>query len=81
MIGDYGILIHPEIESGPIKPYEMISVDIWIYTNTWGIYVEEIIVDIANIVSFSFSLIVEVIGSPLELPIGMGTIRKYPTIR
>ncbi|XP_050304849.1 uncharacterized protein LOC126742262 [Anthonomus grandis grandis] len=81
MIKDYGILIQPESESGLMHSQELVIVDIWIYANTWGAYVEEIIVDIENIPSFCFSLVVQVVGCPLQLPLGIGAITKYPTIR
>lgn len=81
MITEYGIMIQPERETGYIKPNELVSVDIWVYANTWGIYVEEIVIDLENIVPFSFSMIVEFVGCPLEIPHAIGCITKYPIIR
>ncbi|CAG9763662.1 unnamed protein product [Ceutorhynchus assimilis] len=81
MIDHSGIVIQPETESSYMKANELVTVDIWIYAKTWGIYVDEIIIDIKDIIPFSFSLIIEVTGCPLELPFGIGAITQYPTIR
>lgn len=81
MITEYGIMIQPERETGYIKPNELVSLDIWVYANTWGIYVEEIVIDLENIVPFSFSMIVEIVGCPLEIPHAIGCITEYPIIR
>ncbi|KAF7287362.1 hypothetical protein GWI33_001720 [Rhynchophorus ferrugineus] len=81
LIENNSILIQPEKDTGILNGHQTIFVDIWIYSSTWGIYTEEIIVDISNITSFSFSLIAEVIGCPLLVPFGIGSTAKYPTIR
>ncbi|KAL1490685.1 hypothetical protein ABEB36_013340 [Hypothenemus hampei] len=81
LIENYGIVIYPQTEGNYIRSHELVIVNIWIYAQTWGIYVEEIIIDIENIVSFSFSLIIDVVGCPLYLPSANRAITNYPTIR
>lgn len=81
MIEKCGILVHPEVECGKLNPQELLLANIWIYANTWGIYAEEIVIDIEEIVCFTFSLIIEVVSCPLQIPFGIGAITNYPTIR
>ncbi|RZC37459.1 uncharacterized protein BDFB_003375 [Asbolus verrucosus] len=77
----YGITIEPERPSGDMVPYEMVEIDLWIYANTWGKYLEEVIVEINDLTPFCFNLIVDVVGSPLEFPFARNTLLDYPTIR
>lgn len=78
---EYGILVQPEIASGELDSFQTAKIDIWIYANTYGIYSEEIFVDLLEMPSYHFSMLIEVVGSPLELPMAVNCITKYPTIR
>ncbi|XP_030754021.1 uncharacterized protein LOC115880850 isoform X2 [Sitophilus oryzae] len=75
------IVVQPAAENGILEAHELIAIDIWIYSNTWGIYTDEIIVDISDLSLFSFSLVIEVVGCPLQVPFGIGSINKYPIVR
>lgn len=77
---DYGILVHPTKDSGKISSYGWSKIDMTIFANTWGIYLEEIAVDIGDIQCYTFSLIIEIIGAPV-FSIGRNTITEYPMIR
>ncbi|CAG9862498.1 unnamed protein product [Phyllotreta striolata] len=78
---DYGILVQPEVCSGELNAYGSAHVDIWVYANTYGIYSEEIVVEMVEIPSYHFSMLIEVIGSPAVVPMGVNSITNYPTIR
>lgn len=58
-----------------------IEIDIWIYANTWGVYVEEIVVEIKDIPPFCFSVIIEVIGSPIEFAFALNSVHDVPLFR
>ncbi|CAH1969264.1 unnamed protein product [Acanthoscelides obtectus] len=78
---DHGILVQPDIEHSDLKGFGWIKLNLWIYANTWGIYLEEIIVDIEDTPSFSFALLIDVTGIPIEFPMAKNAITKYPTVR
>ncbi|EFA10407.2 hypothetical protein TcasGA2_TC012646 [Tribolium castaneum] len=77
----YGIVIEPVYRSGDIIPYEVVEIDLWIYANTWGKYLEEIIVEIGDLTPFCFNLMVEVVGPPIEYPFARNTTLPCPTLR
>lgn len=80
MNSDYGILVHPTKETGKILRYGWVKLDMTIYANTWGIYLEEVVVDIGDIQCYTFSLVIEIAGGPV-FPIGRNTITEYPMIK
>lgn len=57
------------------------EIDVWVYANTWGLYLDEIVIDISGLTPFCASLLVEVIGSPITIPMAQNSIRQEPTIR
>lgn len=77
----YGIVIEPEKPFGGLVGDEVIQVNLWIYANTFGVYLEEVIVEINDLTPFCFNLIVEVVGLPIELPFAVNTLLETPTIR
>uniref|UniRef100_A0A6P7FE43 Uncharacterized protein LOC114329172 isoform X1 n=1 Tax=Diabrotica virgifera virgifera TaxID=50390 RepID=A0A6P7FE43_DIAVI len=77
----HGIIIQPDIQEDQIKGYCALRIDFWIYANTFGIYTEEIIVEISEVPDYHFSMIIEVVGCPVQIPLGLNCITKYPTIR
>lgn len=70
-----------DIEKGTLKFGEVIQINVWIYATTWGIYTEEIVVNINNITPYYFNVFVEVTGQPVEFPIAKNTIRNNATLR
>ncbi|XP_045475652.1 uncharacterized protein LOC123681343 isoform X2 [Harmonia axyridis] len=77
----HGIVVILDVEKGTLSCGEVIQVNAWIYATTWGIYTEEIVVNINNITPFYFNIFIEVNGSPIEFPIAKNTIRNYATLR
>lgn len=57
------------------------EIDIWIYANTWGVYVEEIVIEVKDIAPFCFSMIIEVVGSPIEFPFALNSLHDIPILR
>ncbi|KAK9877064.1 hypothetical protein WA026_016090 [Henosepilachna vigintioctopunctata] len=79
--GKQGIVLICDTGKGNLKNDEVIQLTVWLYATTWGIYTEEIVVNINDIVPFYFTVIIEVNGAPIEFPIARNTIRSYPTLR
>ncbi|VEN46992.1 unnamed protein product, partial [Callosobruchus maculatus] len=71
----------PDIEHGELKGFGWTKVNLWIYANTWGIYSEDVIIDLLDTPSFCFSLLIDVTGIPVEFPMALNAITKYPTVR
>lgn len=76
----HGLVVHPDKERGWLTQHQLLPLDFWVYSCTWGVYCEEVVVDLEGIAPFSFSLLVEVVGGPLELPLATGgaTVRCQP---
>ncbi|CAH0555235.1 unnamed protein product [Brassicogethes aeneus] len=77
----FGIVITPDEPIMKLKGFDVIQIDFWIYANTYGIYMEEIVVNFADIPSFCFSLLVEIVGLPIEFPFALNMTTQFPTIR
>nr|CAI5824907.1 unnamed protein product [Callosobruchus analis] len=78
---DNGILVQPDIEHRELKGFGWMKVNLWIYANTWGIYSEDVIIDLLDTPSFCFSLLIDVTGIPVEFPMALNAITKYPVVR
>ncbi|XP_022900271.2 deleted in lung and esophageal cancer protein 1-like isoform X1 [Onthophagus taurus] len=76
-----GIVVKIENQSKNLNSFEIIEFDVWVYATTWGYYLEEIVVDISEVLPFTFSVLIEVLGLPIEYPIGLNSIRKEPILR
>lgn len=76
-----GIAIKVEPPHGEIHEEKSVEIDISVYANTWGIYIEEIMIEINDIAPFCLKLLIEVVGLPLEYPIALNTICASPIIR
>ncbi|CAH1156241.1 unnamed protein product [Phaedon cochleariae] len=78
---EFGILVLPQVEKGSLAPYGLAEINIWIFANTYGIYSEEISIDIPDIPTFSFTLLMEVIGNPVVFPMTLNCLIDHPIIR
>lgn len=81
MATDHGIVVLPNPEKTDLPPFKVVQIEVWIYANTWGVYAEELLVDIKDVVTFSFSLIVNVIGSPIMFPMALNSMLDIPILR
>lgn len=64
-----------------IEGHGALEIDLWIYANTWGIYLEEVVVEVNDIQPFCFSMLIQVMGLPIEYPIARNTIHNEPVLR
>lgn len=81
VINEYGILVLPNIQETDLLGFRLIEVNLTIFANTWGIYQEEITIDVPDVPCFTFSLLIEAVGCPVILPMAMNTITSIPIIR
>lgn len=77
----YGILIDCEKSAGQINANDISKVTVFVYAKTWGIYLDEITVELQDLPCFTFSIIVEVQRSPIEFPFALKTAKPLPTIK
>ncbi|KAI4460409.1 deleted in lung and esophageal cancer protein 1 [Holotrichia oblita] len=80
-IVDNGIVIRTDQTKNVIGNHEQVEIDVWVYANTWGLYLDEILIDISGLTPFCASLLVEVVGSPIAIPMAQNSIRQEATIR
>ncbi|XP_025836193.1 uncharacterized protein LOC108733558 isoform X2 [Agrilus planipennis] len=78
---DFGLVVKAEPTIVKLKPTEMTNIDLFVYGDTWGTYIEEVVIEINDVRSFCFTLIIEIVGFPVEYPLAVNSITKYPTIR
>ncbi|XP_057667752.1 uncharacterized protein LOC130900858 isoform X2 [Diorhabda carinulata] len=78
---NHGILVQPEVDSKKIEPHSIVRLDFWIYANTFGIYTEEVVIEIEELPMYYFSLLIEIVGCPIQVPMALNSITKNPTIR
>ncbi|XP_074041230.1 deleted in lung and esophageal cancer protein 1 isoform X2 [Leptinotarsa decemlineata] len=78
---EYGILVFLDVENGPLPKYGSVGINIWIYANTFGIYSEEVMIEIPEIPAFSFSLLIDVVGCPIVFPMALNSLTKNPIMR
>lgn len=76
-----GVVLVIEPVNGNLTPYETIAIDIYVYADTWGVYVDEITVAITGLPDYIFGVCIQVIGSPIAYPICITGINKTPILR
>ncbi|GJQ87786.1 hypothetical protein Trydic_g18642 [Trypoxylus dichotomus] len=81
LIAANGIVLKIEQSNNSIGAYERIEIDVWVYANTWGLYLDEILIDISQLTPFCVSVLIEVVGLPVQFPIAQNSICREPTIR
>ncbi|KAF2903634.1 hypothetical protein ILUMI_02541 [Ignelater luminosus] len=79
--GNFGIVVKPKPEKKLLAAHGSVEIDIWVYANTWGIYVEEILIEVNDIIPFCFSLLIQIVGIPIEFPITLNSNTDQPIVR
>lgn len=80
IMNEYGILVLPDVKGGSLSGFGLIEINLTIFANTWGLYQEEIAVDVLDVPCFTFSLLIEVVGCPVIIPM-MYNFPKVPIMR
>lgn len=80
-MNDDGFIIIPQPGNTQIRPYEKIQIDIYVYAHTWGVYCDEVIVEVNECLPFAFNVIAKIVGMPIEYPFALNSISNEPTCR
>lgn len=70
-----------EPKSGDLGPRETVPIDIYVYADTWGVYVDEVTVSIVGLPDYVFGVCIQVVGSPIEYPISKNGMNRTPVLR
>ncbi|XP_076248658.1 uncharacterized protein LOC143188336 [Calliopsis andreniformis] len=77
---DSGVVIYVDPLYSNLGPFEAIPVDIYVFADTWGIYVDELEINITGLPRYTLGICIQVVESPIYLCIG-GKSGKVPTIK
>lgn len=80
-LSEHGIVFVVKPHKGDVKGNDLIGIDIWIYAETWGVYLEEIGINLTDMPTFNFSILIEIQGMPIEYPIIKNTPMTQPVLR
>lgn len=76
-----GFIIVPKPANYSIKGHENVKIDIYVYGHTSGVYCDEVILEVNDCLPFTFNVIAQMIGIPIEFPFALNTINPDPTCR
>ncbi|KAK9306857.1 hypothetical protein QLX08_002727 [Tetragonisca angustula] len=76
-----GIVIYVDPLNSNIGPFKAVSVDIYIFADTWGIYVDELEINVTGLPQYAIGICVQVVGSPISLSISDRNEFNVPVIR
>lgn len=89
LLDPWGKLVPPEngiiVKLNPtykkLYGHQQVNIELWIYASTWGVYVEEVVIELEDIAPFCFSVLIEVIGSPIEYTFALNSLYETPMLR
>lgn len=64
-----GIVIYVDPVNSDLGPFNAIPVDIYVFADTWGIYVDELEINITGLPLYSIGICVQVVGLPISFSI------------
>ncbi|XP_026300779.1 uncharacterized protein LOC100577425 [Apis mellifera] len=76
-----GIVIYVDPLNSDIGPFKAISVDIYVFADTWGIYMDELEINIIGLPKYTIGICVQVVGSPITLSISDRNEFNIPVIK
>ncbi|XP_043685305.1 uncharacterized protein LOC122637324 [Vespula pensylvanica] len=76
-----GILIYVNPFITELTPYKDVFVDIYVFVDTWGIYTDELEINILGLPPYILSICVQVTKMPISFPICEKTQLKIPMCR
>lgn len=77
---DSGVVVYVDPLNSSIGPFEAIPVDVYVFADTWGIYVDELEINITGLPQYTLGICIQVLESPISLSIG-GSSSKIPIIK
>lgn len=67
--------------SGELGPFEIKTIEIYAYSDTWGDYEDEININVDGLPSFQIRVQVEVQDLPVSYPVCRNLVRKTPILK
>lgn len=66
---DSGVVVYVDPLNSSIGPFEAIPVDVYVFADTWGIYVDELEINITGLPQYTLGICIQVLESPISLSI------------
>lgn len=76
-----GVVIYVDPSNSDIGPFEAVPVDVYVFADTWGIYIDELDIDITGLPRFALAVCVQVVESPISLSIFVGASTKSHVLK
>ncbi|XP_076482314.1 uncharacterized protein LOC117160596 [Bombus vancouverensis nearcticus] len=76
-----GMVVYVDPLNSDIGPFKAMPVDIYVFADTWGYYVDELEINIAGLPQYTIGICVQVVGSPISLSISDRNESNIPIIR
>lgn len=76
-----GVVIYIDPVNADIGPFEAIPVDVYVFADTWGIYVDELEINITGLPRYTLGICIQVVESPISLPISAGASSRIPILK
>ncbi|XP_076759927.1 uncharacterized protein LOC143428732 [Xylocopa sonorina] len=76
-----GVVIYLDPLNSNIGPFSAISVDIFVFADTWGIYVDELEINVTGLPQCTIGICIQVVGSPISLSISDRNEFNIPIIK
>ncbi|CAK9804200.1 Deleted in lung and esophageal cancer protein 1 [Anthophora plagiata] len=76
-----GVVIYVDPLNSEIGPFQAIPIDVYVFADTWGIYVDEFEINITGLPQYIIGICVQVIGSPISLSISDKNEFNIPVVK
>ncbi|KOC63253.1 Deleted in lung and esophageal cancer protein 1 [Habropoda laboriosa] len=76
-----GVVIYIDPLNSEIGPFQAIPIDVYVFADTWGIYVDEVEINITGLPQYTIGICVQVVGSPVTLSISDKNEFNVPVIK
>ena len=76
-----GVVIYIDPINADIGPFEAIPVDVYVFADTWGIYVDELEINITGLPRYTLGICIQVAESPISLSISAGASSRIPILK
>ncbi|XP_026673142.1 uncharacterized protein LOC108629456 isoform X2 [Ceratina calcarata] len=76
-----GIVIYVDPLHSDLEQFKAIPIDIYVFADTWGIYVDEIEINITGLPQYTIGICVQVVGSPISLSISDRNELNIPVVK
>lgn len=75
------MVVYVDPLNSDIGPFKAMPVDIYVFADTWGYYVDELEINIVGLPQYTIGICVQVVGSPISLSISDRNESNIPIIR